>query len=435
MAGVMLTGCASFSDMFSPKDEQEVRLEGERISIMELQTKLEPSSEIAQSVYEIPTSWQNEFWPQQGGYPNHAMHNPALGPSPLSRLWRASIGRGSTNEIPLSSMPIVIDGKIYALNTKSKVNAFSATDGKKLWSSDVSNDDEGDIVIGGGIAGSRGKLYVTNGYNEIIKLDGGSGEIEWRVILPAAARAAPTVLAGRVFVKTLNNQIIALAASDGNLLWTHQAIGETSGLLGSPSPSVNRDIVVPGYSSGELFALRIENGGVAWQDNLAPQQRLGGVEALSDIQAMPVLDRGLVVAISFGGRLVAIDQRTGRRAWQREIGGSETPWVAGESVFVLSSQNRLVSFDRETGNIRWVRDLPKFEEDSDGEVPLVLYGPVMAGGRLFVTASDGTVFEMNPITGEDMSKWDSDENLAGPAIVAQETLYLLSEDGTLLAFR
>ena len=429
-----LTGCASLSEVFD-KDDEEPRLKGERISIMELQTKLEPEQDAAQSPYEIPAVWNNEFWPQQGGYPNHAMHNPALDASPMTELWNVSIGRGSTKELPLSSQPVIIDGRVYTLNTNAEIRGFAADDGRQLWDVSIANEEEGDDVIGGGIAGSRGKLYVTNGVNEVLKLDGESGDIEWRVTLPSAARAAPSVLGGRVFVQTLNNQLIALAASDGDLLWTHQAISESSGLLGAPSPAVNRDIVVPGYSSGELYALRIENGGVAWQDNLSPEQRLGGVGSLSDIRAMPVLDRGLVIAISFGGRLVAIDQRTGRRVWQREIGGSETPWVAGESVFVLSSQNRLVSFERETGNIRWVKDMPKFEGEQKDEKPLILHGPVMAGGRLIITASDSTIFEIDPVTGEETSRWKANEDLAGPAIVAGNTLYLLSDNGRLMALQ
>ena len=437
LASGLISGCGTFDSIFGTGGndvDAKPRLKGERISIIELQTKLEPLEDPSANIYTLPEAWSNEFWPQQGGYPNHAMHNPALGNSPLGKLWKTSIGEGSTRRLPLSTLPIILDDKIYVLNTRSELIAFALEDGEEVWSADISNEEEGDTVIGGGIAGSRGKIFATNGYNEVISLDAASGEIDWRVELPAAVRAAPSVLSGRVFVQTLANQVIALAASDGNLLWTHQAVGETSGLLGSPAPAVNRDIVIPGYSSGEIYALHLENGGVAWQDNLSPQQRLGGIESLSDIQAMPVIDRGLVIAISFGGRLVAIDQRTGRRVWQREIGGSETPWVAGERIFVLSSQNRLVSFDRESGNIMWVKDMPKFEAGSNGEEPLVLYGPVMAGGRLFISASDATIFEIDPHNGDDLFHWDAGEDLVGPPIIAQNKLYLLSSNGYLMAF-
>ena len=432
---VMLTGCASMSNMFGGDNEEETRLKGERISIMELQTRLEPEDNLSDASYDIPEPWKNDFWPQQGGYPNHAMHNPALGDSPLKQIWSVSIGRGSTSELPLTALPVMIDDRVYTLDTNSNLSAFALEDGARLWRTDISKADEHDEVIGGGIAASRGKIYASNGFDQLVKLDGKTGEIEWRVNLPSAVRAAPTVLSGRVFVQTMGDQLLALAASDGDLLWTHQAIGETSGLLGARAPAANRDIVVPGYSSGEIFALRLENGGVAWQDNLAPRQRLGGMGSLSDIQAPPILDRGLVIAISFGGRLVGIDQRTGRRVWQRQIGGSEMPWVAGESIFVLSSQNRLVSFERQTGNIRWVRDLPKYENPEKQKNPLVFYGPVMAGGRLIVTASDSKVFEFDPTTGEDLETWDASGPLAGPPIVAAQTLFLLTERGRLEAYQ
>lgn len=430
-----LSACGVGGLFSSKKKDDKPRLEGERISIIELQTKLEPDTQEYIAPYSVPDPWKNEFWPQQGGYPNHAMHNPSLGPSPLGRLFNISIGQGSTKRLPLSAEPIILNGKIFSLDTRGDVKAFDAQNGQRLWTKNVQKKGEDDDVIGGGLAGSRGKIYITNGYDELLKMDADSGEIEWRQPLPSAARAAPSVLAGRVFVSTLANEIIAMAASDGRILWSHQAIGETSGLFGAPAPAVNRDVVVPGYSSGELFALRIENGGIAWQDNLTGQQFLGGIEALADIQAAPILDRGLVIAMSYGGKIVAIDQRTGRRVWERDIGGSETPWVAGDSIFVLSAENQLISLERVTGNIRWIKDLPKFEAKSDNKKPLILFGPSMGGGRLFITSSDSTVFEINPNDGSDLIHWDARENLAGPAIIANDILYMLSDNGRLLAFR
>ena len=97
------------------------------------------------------------------------------------------------------------------------------------------------------------------------------------------------------------------------------------------------DIVVPALSSGDILALRIENGALAWSDNLARSTRLGGLIGLSDIRALPILDQNMVIAISYGGKMAAIDKRTGNRLWQKNISGVETPWVAGDIVYVPSN--------------------------------------------------------------------------------------------------
>lgn len=430
LATFALTSCSGLTDVFNT--EEKPPLEGERISVLELQKNLEPDDALLESQgLMTPAEWQNEFWPQRGGYPNHSMQNLALSGGKLSRAWKADIGRGSTDEIPLIASPIVVDSTIYTLNTEAEIAAFSTQTGKQLWETDIANPDEDDLVIGGGIAYSAGRLFATNGYNELLALSPKTGEILWRKTLSAPSRAAPTIVDDRVFVTTLDNKLLALSTSNGENLWEYLGIAETAGLIGAASPAANRDIVIPAFSSGEITAIRTANGSVAWSDNLSNLRRLGGLGTISDIKALPVIDKGLVIAISFAGRIVAIDERTGTRIWQREISGAQTPWMAGNHLFVLSTDNKLVALGRETGTIRWVTDLPQKE---DGEV-LTFAGPILAGGRLIMTGNDGRVIEASPENGKIIRQWDSEMKTTIPPIIAGGTLYILGDNGTLAAYR
>jgi len=430
LTSLVLTSCSSISDVFNT--DEKPRMEGERISVLELQKNLEPDDALLESQgLMTPAEWKNEFWPQRGGYPNHSMQNLALAGGKLSRAWKADIGRGSVDEIPLTASPIVVDGMVFTLNTKAELSAFLTDNGKSVWQTDISNPVEDDLVIGGGIAYSAGRLFATNGYNELLALSPKTGKILWRKALPAPARAAPTIVDERVFVTTLDNKLLALSTIDGSNLWEYLGIAETAGLIGAASPAANRDIVVPAFSSGEILAIRAANGSVAWSDNLSNLRRLGGLGTISDIKALPVIDKGLVVAISFAGRLVAIDERTGTRIWQREISGAQTPWMAGNHLFVLSTENKLIALGRETGTIRWVTNLP----EKDGDDILTFNGPVLAGGRLIITGNDGRVIEASPETGKIIREWDSGIEITIPPIIADGTLYLLGENGTLSAYR
>jgi outer membrane protein assembly factor BamB len=365
-----LVACSGFDDEAPP-------LEGERISVLELSEALEPDDEVLEAQGLIaPQAWMNEFWPQAGGYPNHSMQNLQLNTGSLKPVWHADIGQGSTSELPLTSQPIVVDGKIFTLDTDFRLSAFDVKTGKTLWTADVSDPEEDDPVIGGGIASAAGVIYVTNGYGEILAVNPADGKIFWRRPLAAPSRAAPTVMDGRIFVSTLDNRLLALNAADGAQLWEYIGISETAGLVGAASPAASRDIVLPVFSSGELAALRVENGSVAWSDNLANMKRIGGLAGLSDIKALPVIDKGLVIGISFSGRLAAIDERSGERVWQRDIAGANTPWMAGNHLFVLTLDNQLVALGRDTGAIRWVVKL----KPKDSDKKLFLTGP-RAGRR------------------------------------------------------
>ncbi len=423
---LLLSACSAFTDDEAPP------LPGERISVLELQKSLEPDdSELSAQGLITPPEWSNEYWPQAGGYPNHSMQNLALSGDSLKRVWSSKIGDGATDSLPLTAQPVVIDGRIFTLDTEAYLSAFDIQNGKRLWHKDMKEKDEDDAVIGGGIAFAEGYLFITNGFNEILAVNPNDGIIVWRKKIPGPARAAPTVMNGRIFVTTLDSRILALDSRDGTALWEYQGIQETAGLVGAASPAANNDIVVAGFSSGEVSALRVANGSVAWSDSLSNVRNFGGLSSIADIKASPVIDKGIVFAVSFNGRLIAIDERTGTRIWQREIGGTQIPWLAGNHLFVLSNENQVVALGRDTGAIRWVTELPRYKD----EEPILFTGPILAGGRLILAGTDGRVFEINPENGEISSQWDAGETISIAPVIAGGTLYILANNGTLSAYR
>lgn len=433
-----LAGCSAVDGVFSPKDKK--KLPGERISVLELQKQLEPDGNLgladSEAALVIPSAWKNEFWPQAGGYPNHSMQHLSLPQGEPKLQWKASIGRGATSRIPLTATPIVVDGRVFTVDAQATVMAFNAKNGERLWQTSIKDLEEDDIVIGGGLAFGGGKIYATNGYNEILALKPDSGEIIWRKRIPAPSRAAPTIMDGRLYVTTRDNRLLALNPDNGEMLWKHESIAEAAGLVGAASPAANRDIVVPAFTSGEIVALRVENGSIAWSDNLSSvRNTAGGLGALSDIRALPVLDKGLVIAISFSGRLVAIDERTGTRVWQREISGTQMPWVAGGFVFLVSESNELIGLSRDNGAIKWVSALPSWRNPEAKEGAIRWAGPILASGRLIAVSNDGRLAQVNPETGDLISMSAIERPVTIAPVVAGDTLYLVSTDGTLMAYR
>src|SRR3546814_11630361 len=75
----------------------------------------------------------------------------------------------------------------------------------------------------------------------------------------------------------------------GSTLWESAGTIETSSLLGAATPAIALDTVVAGYSSGELVAMRIENGRPVWQDTLERTGVATSVAMLSDIDASPAI--------------------------------------------------------------------------------------------------------------------------------------------------
>ena len=205
--------------------------------------------------------------------------------------------------------------------------------------------------------------------------------------------------------------------------------------IGGSSPAVEGSTVVAPYTSGELVALRIDNGRQSWTDTLTAVRRADAVSALADIRGLPVIDRGRVYAISNSGRMAAIDIRSGSRIWDISVPSVQTPWVAGEFVFVLTTQDEIACISRRDGRIRWVMQLPSWADEKKQEGKVFWVGPVLASDRLIVAGSHGKILTVSPYDGKILGQVDVDEPIRIPPIVAEGVLYVLTDEGNLIAFK
>ncbi len=414
--------------------EQDPPLPGKRISVLALDAALEADPSVADIEVRLPEPYVNETWTQAGGTPNHAMYHLSLG-APLSIAWKADIGRGSGSEQQLLAQPIIAGNRVFTMDAASIVTALDAASGDEIWQVDLELEDEDEGFFGGGIAFDDGRIFVTTGFAQVIALNAGNGQVVWREPVPGPVRAAPAVSGNQVYVLTVDNQIFALSTEDGRRLWEHSGIQETAGLVGTASPAVAGSTVVVPYSSGEIFGLLAENGRVLWNDSLSAIRRVDPIADLAHIRGQPVIDRGLVVAISHSGRMVAIDERRGARAWDIDLGGIEMPWVAGEFIYVVTNDAQVVCITRRQGRIRWVQQLPRFEDPEDLEDPIQWVGPVLGGDRLIVAGSNEEALSISPYTGQLLGSIELPGAPALAPVIAGGTIYFLLNNGTLVAMR
>lgn len=425
---MVLAGC----DLFG--DKKKDPLPGERIPIMLLDRQLEPDERIADLAVRLPPPEVNPDWPQTGGTADHAMHHLAIAEVP-KRAWQTSVGTGSSRERRVLTQPIVANGRLFAMDAEGQVSAYEAQSGRRLWRTNVLPEDAERDAIGGGIAFDDGTLFVTTGAAQVLALNPESGKILWRQMVTAPLRSGPTVANSRVFAVSVDNQLHALDARDGNKLWTHTGIAEVASLLGGSSPAVESGVVVAPFTSGELVALRIENGRQVWQDTLIAVRRVDSVSGLADIRALPVMDRGRVYAISHSGRMAAIDLRSGSRVWDIPLASVQTPWIAGDFLFVVTTLNEVACLSRRDGRVRWVVQLPTILDPKKPKEKVFWVGPVLAADRLIVAGSHGRVVSLSPYDGQVLGEIKLSSGVHVSPVVANETLYVLTDDADLIAFR
>jgi outer membrane protein assembly factor BamB len=427
-----LAACSSDDTWFGAADDPP--LPGERISVMLLERELSADPSLADLPIELPPPRRNDAWPQSGGDPTHAMHHLAAGDQ-LSIAWRAGIGTGSPGEGQLLARPVVADGRVFTVDAEGMIRAFDADSGALLWQFEQ-DDDYADGLIGGGLAYANGWLFATLSSGDVVGLEAADGTEVWRQSLGVPLRAAPTVAEDRVLVLTADNQLYALEGTTGRPVWRHAGFFEGTGLLGGPSPAVDRGLVVVPYSSAEVYAIRLDNGRPLWSDTVERPRRTQALDQITDIEGMPVIDGEIVYVAGYGGQMAAIDARRGIRHWDIDIASTETPWLAGDFLYVLTTRGEVICLLRSNGRIRWVSPLPRVvNPDDPGSRPIVWSGPILVGDRLLVTGSQGQAITMSPYTGEILGRQELPGPVMIPPVAAAGNVYIVTENAQLLAYR
>jgi len=430
-AALAAGGCGAFKG----KRPSSTPVLGKRIAVLTSEGDAQVDPATAALPMSLPSAIENSDWTQSGGNASKSIGQVALGTA-LGRAFMVNAGRGSSLTARLASAPIVANGKVFTIDTVGTVRAFDARNGGQVWASQTPSErgNQGSLY-GGGIAYDNGRIYASNGLGFVAALDERNGGIVWRVRPGGPLRGAPSVANNAIYVISQDNQIYSLNEENGSTNWSEAASLEIAGIFGSASPAVGQGTVVAGFSSGELNAYRYENGRQVWSDTLQRTSIRTSVASLSDVDADPVIDSGQVFAVGQGGRMVALDIVTGQRLWELNIAGIDTPWVAGDWIFVITDEAKLLCIYRQNGHIRWITQLPQFYHQKSKKGEIEYSGPILAGGRLIITGSNGALINVDPVNGSFQSQTNVGTGVSLSPVVANRTLYILDDRGQLIAYR
>ena len=431
LSALTLASCGVLGGGGKKKDTPTI---GNRVDILGTEADTKSDTNLAGIAVILPPAATNPNWAQPGGNAAKAPGHLTLADAP-ARAWSAQIA-GANGRVRLAATPVVHSGKLFAIDTEARVSAFDASTGAALWSAMLDVDKDGKPSrFGGGVSTDGTLVYATNGVGDVAALKIENGEVVWKKRPAGPLRGAPTISTGNIYVMTQDNQIYALRAADGEPQWNEAGPVGAAGIFGVAAPAAAQGTVIAGYSTGELAAYRYENGRSLWSDTLSRTAMSTTVSTLTDIDADPVIDRGRVFALGQGGRMASYELVTGQRIWEINIAGITTPAVAGEWVFVLTSEAKLLCVQRASGKIRWLSQLPRFRKEEKKDGVITWRGPVLVNNRLIAANSQGELWTISTVEGTANLMADLKSPISVAPIVANNMLYVLDDSGKVTAFR
>ncbi len=411
--------------------ENKEKLKGNREPFIIVGDSLKPDESLAHMEVFVPPAQDLKNWNHVGGTPSH-MVPPVLVGNDLNKVWEQRIGDGADTDNRLITHPVVNNGLIYTMDIHGNVQARKTDDGTLIWEINTSPQEGHSNTMGGGFAAVDDALFITTSFGEVICVDAKSGKAIWNKPLETPIRAAPTVFLGRVYVVNVNNEIFALDAKSGEELWDYAGIIEPCSLLGGSAPAASSQAVMVALTSGEIYSLSPEGGRLLWSDTMTPALRIDTVSSIAHIRARPIIENNTVYLASHGGRVGSYDVLSGKKHWTSEIGALRTPALAGNFIFLVTTNDDLVCMLKSTGQVRWAVPLPRKRESED---VITWAGPIVVNNQLVMVSTSGQMAMIDVTDGKIAKTIDLGSPCQLSPIAADKTVFILTDSGTLQAWR
>ena len=242
--------------------------------------------------------------------------------------------------------PALESGNVYSANSEGEIIKIDSTNGREVWRVSVGE------PISGGVGAEGGMILVGSSKGNVYAYDV-DGKQLWKSKLSSEILSVPRYFDGAVIVRSNDNHIYGLNAVDGTRKWAYERIVPALSLRSSAGIVVDGGAVYAGFAGGKMVAIRADNGRLLWESNVSQPKGVTEIERISDITSLPVVSGPVVYAVSYQGRVAAVDRTNGRVVWNREISSYSGMRLEDQKLFVSHSLGALYSLDYETGRTFW----------------------------------------------------------------------------------
>jgi outer membrane protein assembly factor BamB len=209
----------------------------------------------------------------------------------------------------VATSPAVSDGRVYAASDDQVLHALNASTGVQVWSADLSPA----LCV---VVGVRRPTYVGS------------------AVISSAAVADGIVFVG------VGNGVDALNASTGAPIWSSGQLS-TATCAPTSSPALANGVIYVGSQDNNLYALNARTGAVLWN------YTTGGA-----IDSSPAVANGVAYVGSGDGYVYALNASTGALLWSFATGAAveSSPTIANGTLYVGSDDNNLYAFNLAGGS-------------------------------------------------------------------------------------
>ena len=349
-------------------------------------------------------------------------------------VWSASAGDGVEHYYSRISPNVAYD-KIYTASREGEVFAFDIANGQTVWSTDIREiegktgffDSKKSALLNGGPVAGSNKVFIGSENGQLLALDAETGEFSWQAKVKGEVIAPPAIDSGYIVVNTASGILKAFDITNGDDRWEAEQEVPALTLRGVSAPVIAGGGVVVGSAGGAVTVFILEKGQQGWSAELGESSGNTELERVVDVDSKPLIFGDKIYSVSSRGNLAALDLRSGRILWKRQYSSYRQLALSGNTLFLTDLKGHVYAIDRNTGLERW----SQLAFTNRG-----VTGPAVVGDYVVVADFEGYLHWLNNETGEIVARYHHDSSgIYTTPTVANETLFVQSRDGSLIAIK
>jgi outer membrane protein assembly factor BamB len=338
----------------------------------------------------------------------------------VTQVWSASLG-GGAERLRLALRPAVVGGIAYAASHDGVVAAFSAQNGRRIWSVKTK------LPLSAGPEVGAGLVIVGSSDGDLIALDAKDGAERWRTSIKSEILARPVIANDLVIVRTVDGHIEALSLTDASRRWAVDESVPRLTLRGTAPPALARDRVVAGFDNGRVLAVDVRTGEVLWDTIVNAPRGRTELERLSDIDAAPQISGDDVYVVGFQGRIAMLALESGQIWWARDASSYRDFAMDERMLYLTNADSVIVAMRRSDGAVQWEQAALRRRG---------LTAPAIDGDTLVVGDFEGYLHWLDKSTGEIVARRKAGgERITNAAVVDNGLVFVQTDSGKLYAFK
>ncbi|MEM1191041.1 MAG: outer membrane protein assembly factor BamB [Pseudomonadota bacterium] len=337
----------------------------------------------------------------------------------VRRSWSVGVGNGQGGGL-YRLQPVLAGDRIYVAAANGEIRALASDSGANLWK------DKLDIDISGGVGHFEESLYLGGTDGEVLRVDAASGEVIWEGSVSGEVLAPPQGDGRVVVVQTYDGKLYGLDHDSGERLWRYDSNVPVLTIRGTSTPILQDGVAYAGFANGRVLAIDTDDGATLWEARIAIPEGRSEIERIVDVDgAMAISGMELYVA-SYQGRISALDLRTGRKLWQRNVSSFYGVSQGFGNVYVAEEAGTVTAYLRNGQGIRWEQAALSWRG---------LSRPIPVSSYLAVIDFEGYLHVMSQVDGEFLARERPDKSGARADMLADGTrLIVYTNDGKLIAY-